>query len=213
MDYSERVPLWDNQALILECEDRAIYYTRIIEIKEDTVFIQYPVNKDRVPMSQVKEKHVSISFYNDLKEQYVFDSTLNYSENVFFTKPDNTDSIQKVQRRQHFRVPVSLHIWLETASEGKHSFMTDDLSGGGVSFWALNTDISKVDNEVAGGIYLNGESGKIEIPFRASIVNVRTDLSASTRVALQITDIMESQRDKIISYCLKMQIELRKMFG
>jgi c-di-GMP-binding flagellar brake protein YcgR len=213
MDYSERVPLWDNQALILECEDRAIYYTRIIEIKEDTVFIQYPVNKDRVPMSQVKEKHVSISFYNDLKEQYVFDSTRNYSENVFFTKPDTTDSIQKVQKRQHFRVPSSLQIWLVTESGGKHSYITDDISGGGVAFWALNTDLSDVDNEVAGGIYLNGKSGKIEIPFRARIVSIRTDLRASTRVALQFTDMMESQREKIISYCLKRQIELRNLLG
>jgi c-di-GMP-binding flagellar brake protein YcgR len=214
MNSSEDAPLWDNQALILECVDREIYYTRIIGIEDNTVFIQYPVNKDLVPMNQVKEKQVSISFYNDLKEQYVFDSTLKYSENVFFTKPDNgSGSIQKVQRRQHFRVPVSLQIWLETESGDKHSFITDDISGGGVSFGAQYTDISNEDNEVAGGICLNGKSGKIEVPFRSRIVNIRTDSKACTRVAIQFINIKESQRDKIISFCLKRQIEIRNLLG
>jgi c-di-GMP-binding flagellar brake protein YcgR len=129
-------------------------------------------------------------------------------------KPDTSSgSIQKVQRRQYFRVPVSLHIWLETESEGKHSFITDDLSGGGVAFWARYTDIFSVNNVVAGGIYLNGESGKIEFPFRARFVNIRTDSKDCTRVAIQFIDMMESQREKIISYCLKRQIEIRNMFG
>jgi c-di-GMP-binding flagellar brake protein YcgR len=215
MTPSEKALLWDNQALILECEDRTIYYTRIIGIKENTIFIQYPVNKDNVPMNQVKEKQVSVSFYNDRKEQYVFDTTLKYdSENVCFTNPDTgSGSIQKVQRRQYFRVPASLQIWLETESGDKQSFITDDISGGGVAFWARSTNISSVNNEVAGGIYLDGKSGEIEIPFRARIVNIRTDSNARTRVAIQFTDMMESQRDKIINYCLKRQIEIRNRLG
>jgi c-di-GMP-binding flagellar brake protein YcgR len=215
MNPREMVPLWDNQALILECEDRAIYYTRIIGIKENTIFIQYPVNKDRVPMNQVEKKQVSVSFYNDQKQQCVFDTTLKYdSENVFFTIPDiSSGSIQKVQRRQYFRVPARLQIWLETESGGKHSFITDDISGGGVAFWARYTDIPIVDNVVAGGIYLNGKSGKVEIPFRARIVNIRTDSNASTRIAIQFIDMMESQRNKVISYCLKRQIEIRNRIG
>jgi c-di-GMP-binding flagellar brake protein YcgR len=209
---SEELPLWDNQALILECENRALYYTRIIKITEDTIFTQYPVNKDGVPMTQPLDKQVSVNFYNDHNEKYMFDSTLNYhNKKVSFSIPD-VDSIRKVQKREYFRVPASLELCLDTGTGSKCSFITNDISGGGVSFFCMTSDIWNVNEIVAGGICLSDSPEKIQIPFSGRIAHIRPN-NTGLGVAIEFSDIKETERRKIIQYCLKRQIELRNVLG
>lgn len=210
---ASEIQLWNNQTLILETEDRATYYTRIINIAENTIFVEYPLNKDHAPMNQPGEKQVSVYFYNDRKEKYMFYTILEYqNKKILFSKPD-ADSIQKVQKRQYFRVPASLSFWLETDSGDKRTFKTDDVSGGGVSFTCLKTDTFKVNDIVAGGIYLDGKQQKMQILFRAKIVKGTMDSNENRRIAVEFIDMKDSQRSRVIQYCINRQIEIRNVLG
>jgi c-di-GMP-binding flagellar brake protein YcgR len=207
------IQLWVNQTLILESEDTATFFTRIIHIAENTISVEYPVNKDHVPMNQPGEKQVSVYFYNDSKEKYMFHTILKYeNKKIVFSKPD-ADSIRKVQKRQYLRVPASLSFWLETDSGDKRGFKTDDVSGGGLSYICLKTDTFKVSDTVAGGINLDTKYEKTRILFKAKIVNVRIDSNDNRRIAVEFIEMKDSQRSKIVQYCLNRQIEIRNILG
>jgi c-di-GMP-binding flagellar brake protein YcgR len=202
----ENVPLWKNQVLVIESEDQTLYYTRIIDIHENTIFIQYPVNKEHVPMSQRAAPQVSVYFYDEFKEKYEFHSTVViHNKKILLQKP-KSGSIKKVQRRRHFRVPASLELSLEIGAGEKRRFITQDISGGGAAFYSPNIDTFKENESVAGCIHLNEKNDKIDIVFRARIVNVRTDSSEVATIAIEFTEIQEAARKKIIQYCLQRQI-------
>jgi c-di-GMP-binding flagellar brake protein YcgR len=207
------IQLWNNQTLILETEERATYYTRIIKITENTIFVEYPLNKEHAPMNQPGEKQVSVYFYDDNKEKYMFQTILKYqNKKMLFSTPD-ADSILKVQKRQYFRVPASLSFWLETNPGDKRTFKTDDVSGGGLSFTCLKTDTFKANDIVAGGIDLDGKQEKTQILFRAKIVKGTMDSNENRRIAVEFIDMKDSQRSRIIQYCINRQIEIRNVLG
>lgn len=204
---------WNNQMLILETDDGVSYYTRILNTDEDSIKIVHPVNGNREPMNEAPGKQVHIKIYNDQKEGYVFDTILMFENNdLCFRKPPSS-SIEKVQRRQYFRVTASLNITLELEPEHTVDFYTYDISGGGVSFFSLHTDLFKLNEVVTGRLYLPKKTGRVEVQFRAKIVNIRKDVDSRPKIALEFVRIKENHRNEIIQYCIARQLEMRKVLG
>ncbi|KIL34717.1 hypothetical protein SD71_16750 [Cohnella kolymensis] len=204
---------WVNQMLILETEDRMTYYTRIVKVTDNSVIIVHPVNENRQPLNQASGKRVEMKIYNDQKEGYVFETVLKFDNNeLCFVKPDAA-SLNKIQRRQFFRVTASLSLSLDIEETGSFNFTTYDVSGGGVSFYSLNTEMFNMNDVVGGRLYLPKKLGKTEILFRAKIVTIRKDVDSRPKIALNFTRIKENHRDDIIQYCITRQLEMRRILG
>lgn len=204
---------WVNQMLILETEERMTYYTRINKMIDNTIVIAHPVNENRQPLNEASGKRVEVKIYNDQKEGYVFAAVLKFeNKDLCFVKPEAA-SLKKIQRRQFFRVTASLDLSLDIEQAGSFNFTTFDLSGGGVSFFSLNTDMLKLNDVVGGRLYLGKKTGRSEILFRAKIVNIRKDVDSRPKIALNFTRIKENHRDEIIQYCITRQLEMRRILG
>lgn len=204
---------WVNQMLILETEDRMTYYTRILKMADSSIIIANPVNENRQLLNQASGKRVEMKIYNDQKEGYVFDTLLKFeNKELSFVKPDAA-SLKKIQRRQFFRVTASLDLSLDIEEEGSFNYTTYDVSGGGISFFSLNTDMFKINDVVGGRLYLARKTGRMEILFRAKIVNIRKDIDSRPKIALSFNRIKEIHRDEIIQYCIARQLEMRRILG
>jgi c-di-GMP-binding flagellar brake protein YcgR len=211
MGVMEMVELWTNQLLEVECEDGSKYTTQIVKIEHDEIYIQRPVSKhqESMPLLHGNGSCVSVYFYNDKKEPYMFDTVLTVKNGkLVLTKP-LPDGIKKVQRRNYFRVPARVEIEIHQPSGGIHKFVTEDLSGGGASFICPAPDLFHMNEEVTGVIRLEAKSEIINIPFIGKIANAKNILSGGRIFGVSITDIKEKHRSEIIRYCIRRQCEIR----
>lgn len=207
---AQNIEFWKNQSLVIETDEEDVYNSRIVKIEDGLIYVAYPVNEQGVSLEQIDGRQVHVYFYDDLNNQYVFMAEMLLSEGrACFAKPQ-LEAIRKVQRRGYFRVPASLEMWLEIEDEEKVMCITDDISGGGVSFFSTYADQLEVNDEIKGGLYLDGQSSGGEVQFSARVISIRKELNKLPRISVAFIEMKEAYKIKIMRYCIKRQIEVHK---
>lgn len=209
MKSKEQIKLWINQSLTIEYEDGSVFYSHIVGEDEDFIYIQYPTNQN-LERVQAVEGNVRIFFFSEQKDLMGCRASIAYRNGKIGLEKPTADSIWKVQRRLFFRVPAILQLTVKEASGDLKKYVTDDISGGGFSFFSKQKDFN-VNDEIAGSISLKFDSAMKEVHYMGRIIRMNKDMHKGYRIAVAFTEMKESVRTEIIRYCYRRQLELRNL--
>ncbi|MGA1845792.1 flagellar brake protein [Deferribacter abyssi] len=197
-----------------EFQDR--YDSRIEIVNKDFLYITVPT-KNAIPAPLTPGTKIEVSFITD-KGRFSFNSEVveRIKENILMLKITKPSFLTRKELRRYFRVETYLKIIIckinynandnipEMLKECDYGIIKD-ISGGGVK---LVTELPlKVENIV-------------ELDFNNTINNIKEIFGKVVRVinlnnkyeaGIEFISIRENDRDKIIQYVFKRQIELKKM--
>jgi len=212
----EPVELWQRQLLEIETSEGSIYQTLVLKVGENNLMLQHPSNQTDLLVPALSQE-VAVYFFDDNNHRYVFNANLAFIDNRFVIPKPDPKKVKRVQRRQFFRVPAALELWLKKGWDEEHveamKFVTDDISGGGVSFQCYNMEPFEKAEIIRGEIELEGSKKTVRFPFEAEVVNIINMGDKITRYALEFKLIKEMHRKEIMSYCIKRQVEIYRKIG
>lgn len=200
---------WSNQTLIIDC-DKGTFYTQVISLHEHTLSIAHPIDDERQVLNlSIQDGPVSVYFFDDNRNMFLFKSTLNVEGNkIYLIKPE---TVQKIQRRKFFRVPATLEITLMTESGEKFNYLTANISGGGASVICPDAEQFAIGAQMTCSLYLEKKNGQ-QISFTARVVRIDST-SGQKLLILHFAEINESQRSQLIRFCQKRELEIYNKIG
>ena len=200
---------WVNQLIELH-HSSGVFSSQIIKVEEDKLQIQQPIDKESRFMKIRRNMPVTIYFFHDQKGLAKFESEIiGYPEQIAIKRPAAND-IEKVYRRNFFRVPAKLRVYLERNPEAKLEpalVFTENISGGGFAF--LYPEALEQGLLLSGKLHLLTEQFEEYVDFKAQVVDTRPKNNKTFLNAVQFVDMSEQTRTKIIKYCIQKQVELR----
>ncbi|MFC4768884.1 flagellar brake protein [Effusibacillus consociatus] len=198
------------------------YHAQIREIKKQWLLIDIPVNTETQIFEPLPEGTKVTVHFSDAKDTPCeFDSII--EANLFkdvhlqvIRKPEK-EAIRRKQRREYVRVPASISVELvlmdlETRKIHTIPSITRDISGGGLSL-IIRRDSPVKTGDLAGFRFRLNVDGKIhEIIGKTRVLKVSkaSDPSARNTCSLKFVEISETNRQTIIQYVYRRQIELRE---
>jgi c-di-GMP-binding flagellar brake protein YcgR len=199
-----------------EEESRQEYKSRIADIHEKYFAIEVPLNEKTGRLKKLVKGDALSAYY--ISEEGVKNF---FHSNVLGSKEDNIkqyiierpdlDSITKVQRRNYLRVPAELEVAVQITENIQFVALTDDLSGGGLSFICDGVYTLQADQEISGWLLLNYKNDTVEhAQYKGNIIRVKKLETGRQLVMLNFTEITNAERQRIIRYCFERQFELRK---
>ncbi|MGE7225472.1 flagellar brake protein [Paenibacillus sp. PDC88] len=213
MEFPDGVELWEGQLLELHTLEREIFQTLILKIDNQFLYIQRPINQQKMYMQVTNGMPVTVFFHNNSLGLFTFDATIRLYQNQVAIRIPPAGSIQKAQRRRFFRVPVEteLELVLDPAEKANQhetiKLTTRDISGGGVSFHFPNPMENGI--LVRGTLHLKTNNFEKAVSFHGKIVNCMKQSDHLYRISLEFLNMNESVRSDIIRYCMLKQIEIR----
>ncbi|MEX2103945.1 MAG: PilZ domain-containing protein [Bacilli bacterium] len=199
-----------------EEESQHEYKSRISDAKEAYIAIEVPicmktgklkrlVTGDQLSAHYVTEGGVKNYFHTEvlgLREEVI---------KLVLIKPPELEDITRVQRRNYLRVPAELEIAVKLQEKLQIIGMTNDVSGGGLSFICEGHFPFKSKEIISCWLLLNYKAGTVEhMPFLAEIVRIKPLETGRQLLTCSFTDIAEHERQKVIRYCFERQFDLRK---
>ena len=131
-------------------------------------------------------------------------------------KRPNYSQIHRQQRREFLRVPLSLSVNLVYMDSETKQIITaqvpgHDISGGGISF-LIKRDVPMQANDIIGFSFRLPVDGRgFEITGKARVIRIGAPNEAGSRVvSLKYFELSEPDRQRIIQYSFKRQIEMRE---
>lgn len=199
-----------------EEEAQQVYKSRIADIRDHSFGIEIPLNEKTGKLKRLqKGDPISAHYISEGGVKNYFHSTvLGYTEDtirqVIIEKPD-ADSITKVQRRNYLRVPAELEVAVALTENVHFVTLTDDLSGGGLSFVCDGKYPIKTEEFISCWLLLNFKNDTVDhAACKAEVIRVKKLETGRLLVMLNFTDIQAADRQKIIRFCFERQLELRK---
>ncbi|WP_303850900.1 flagellar brake protein [Seleniivibrio woodruffii] len=208
-----------NQKLLIEVKvgDHAgIFDSRIEDIAhKEHIMVSMPTDKGRtVPLAPNTRLH--ISYVMDMGRFSFKSIVLDRLKNgaMMLLKIAYPDAVFREELRAFFRVDTRLavkaavpvkkdDIWLEKVIEAKVA----DMSGGGLKMF---TDIP-VAKDATIDIYFLGQIEKLE-QVKAQVMRCRA-VEGKFEIGVKFVDIHQTDRDRVIKYVFKRQVEQRKLLG
>lgn len=191
------------------------YKARIADTANETILIENPIHE---PSGKMKKlflgDELSVYFVSEEGIKHYFDShVLGFvQDNVRLVKirmPD-PDRITKVQRRNFLRVPAELELAVKTPGGERFIAVTDDASGGGISFFCDSRWELHPEQVLECWLLLAYKNGTVEhAPFSAEIVRIVEMGSGRKQVMTKFVKINDSERQKIIRFCFERQFDFR----
>ncbi|GIP32367.1 flagellar protein [Paenibacillus sp. J2TS4] len=197
-----------------EKESKQQYHSRIADMTDDYIYIQIPING-----TSGKLKRLYIG--DELEVWFVTEGGLNHyfqtavlgfrEDNITLVvlKKPEPQSITQNQRRSFLRVPANLELSVTVEEQPALIALTEDISGGGISFRS-SKDFS-VGVQASCWLLIPNKNGKPEhVHFNGEVVRVSPQGNAERMIMMRYTDIAERDRQNIIRYCFEKQIDFRK---
>ncbi|WP_234340283.1 flagellar brake protein [Gorillibacterium timonense] len=197
-----------------EAEASQEYKARIADIGEEQIAIEIPLNEKTGKLKRlVQGDELSAYFVTaDGYKHYFTTEVTGFSEDgirlVLLRKPTQ-EEITKVQRRSFLRVAADLEISVKLPTGRFYVGRTDDVGGGGVSFYSDKDTVFEPDQEVSCWL-LVPQRGKIDhVRFTGEVI--RENMMETRKICmLRYKLISDKDRQKIIRFCFERQIESRK---
>lgn len=196
---------------------REEYKARITDVDQVSYAIEIPINEKTGQLKRLRVGDIVAAYYmSEGGIKNYFDSTvIGYSEDaikqVIIQKPD-PNHINKVQRRNYLRVPADLDVAISVKDDQLCMVcVTEDISGGGLSFFYKGSYEFVDQKELDCWLLLHYRDQSVEhVNFICNIIRVKRMDNDSQLVMVNITDIHNSDRQKIMRFCFERQLELRK---
>jgi c-di-GMP-binding flagellar brake protein YcgR len=192
------------------------YPVRVADIQDDVLITDIPLGSQgqlvRIPQDQIvyARYHLNDSMYQFPTHvlRYVPDQV----PMMVLLKPSK-DMITKLQRREYFRIPVSLSSLLRIENQETEVTLLD-LSGGGFLFQPPGVPLQKGD-AFSGTLTLplKDKSPRV-IAYQAKICRALSHPDTGESLfGAQFIQMTETDRDWIIRYCFEKQMEYRRKLG
>lgn len=196
--------------------DRAVYKCKVADLENGYVYISYPINEatDKT-VFLVNQTNLRITFLGRDNNVYAFNSSVigRAVRNIPVIKLVLPESLKRVQRRQFVRVPVSLSVQFFSTKNEFLPFQTKmlDISAGG--FAALLKDQVNLQkhHQIIVSFDIPDREGRIltlTLPATIIRISAKTDREPA-RVSLLFANILSEDRENIIRYVFKRQLELK----
>ncbi|MBY9081632.1 flagellar brake domain-containing protein [Paenibacillus sp. HN-1] len=196
-------------------EEEIEYRSRIAEMEEESFLIEIPMGENT---GRLKKLHIGdeLSVYfltGEGVKNYFYTHVLGFKEDVIrmvrIRKPDE-DSIVKIQRRSFLRVSGELELACKTQDGKRFLVRTEDVSGGGLSFWTDGNYKLNVGDHLQCWLLIPYRSGAGEhAGFGAEIVRMKELENGRDLVMVKFNNISDGERQKIIRYCFERQFDFR----
>lgn len=192
------------------------YDSRIESVDDDYIYISLPT-KNAIPAPLKPGTKIDVSFVTD-KGRFSFITEVidRVRDNIIMLKIKKPEQLFRKELRKYFRVETFLKIivckivyndnkntpdMLKICKEGT----VKDISGGGVRiFTELELDVDDIVE-----LDFSGAINNIKEVF-GKVVRVK-EINGKTEAGVEFISIRENDRDKIIQYVFKRQIELKRM--
>lgn len=211
----DNVEFWKGQMIEIHVhqeEEEEIYESEIDELLESDILIQCPMNREQQPFPARYDEDVVIYFYDDFLGMCKFETSIRCHEGQYSFPIPSKESIEKVQRRRFFRIPLNIELDVMVSSgfavKQPHKVVTCDISGGGFSFYS--SDEWRKDVILEGTLRLVKQSDELDIPFIGKVVNCVILDHSKYKVGVEFMEMNETTRSEIIRYCMHRQIEMHK---
>ncbi len=192
------------------------YKSRIADIDEDSMLIEVPIQEGS---GQLKKLFVgdelSIYFMTEGGVKNYFNSYVTgFKQDVIrmvrIRKPD-PDSIGKIQRRSFLRVNGELEVAVKTDKQLRFLARTDDVGGGGISFYCDAEHQVAEGEKVSCWVVVPYKNASLEhVPFDGEIVRIKALENGRKIVMVKFTAIADMERQKLIKYCFERQLDFRR---
>ncbi|UUZ79476.1 flagellar brake domain-containing protein [Paenibacillus sp. P26] len=199
-----------------EEEAKQEYKSRISEITGSAISMEVPINEKTGRLKRLYPgDELSVYFISEGGVKNYFNSSvLGFTNDtirlVLIKKPD-PEAITKVQRRNFLRVPAELEIAAKFSDQLQFVSITDDVSGGGISFVCDGYIPVSSGSTLSCWSLVPFKNGQIEhVPFHGEIVRVNPSPNGKQQVMLRFSEITDRDRQKIIRFCFERRLELRK---
>ncbi|MCP8616718.1 flagellar brake protein [Salirhabdus salicampi] len=200
--------------------DRQPFTTEIVDIHDQTLHIEYPVNPETgKPEFLFTGTECIAKFLGKDEAVYTFRTEVtgrgNEQAPVLHMSYPGDDQLMKIQRRKFLRVPAELDVSVRDSHQTFSPFTTKtvDLSGGGLAIETGHTPFIQKGSIIHVWLVLPFKSNEYHyINARAKVVRIFYDTDENETVeyaSLQFTDIIEQDQQEIIRYCFEKQLEKR----
>ncbi len=200
----------------LDSSVHTVYDTRIEDVRKDTILISAPSDKG-VPMLIHKGMRVEISFMSS-GGRYFFQSRVGgrvLSGQLTLYEVDIPDVIQKSEFREFFRISIMEKVRVyavpaEVYDDVQRVYFDNafcmDISGGGLRMISDKqySGVQHVEIDFTETIPTLGK-------FYGTVVRLIPAPEDKYDIGIKFGNMRETDRDKIIKYVFKRQIELRQM--
>lgn len=203
-------------------EYRGVFDSRVEDVRANDILVTIPTERG-IPMPLKPGLQVEMSFIAE-GGRFIFKSKVlgRVKMNIPLLSMEKPDHLVRTELREFFRVDTRLKIKLiitrpnpddpmEVIKE-VHDAICTDLSGGGCRIRTDDFEIERGDkveldfmNTVDGVYNLMGKAVRIFDQIKDETGEVKKDLG------IVFTNLHDSDRDKVIKYVFKRQIELRKL--
>ncbi len=209
--------LYIQVASLDESESSQEHKARIADLNSEIITTEIPIN---VETGKFKRLYTGdqLSAYHltqDGVKHYFNSEVVGFREEqgirLVLIKAPEPDQITKVQRRGYLRVPADLEIAIKLQDKLQLTAITEDVGGGGVSFYCDAHVPVKAKDLIDCWLLVHYKNGAIDhVPFTAQVVRIKELENGRQHVMCSYVKIASYERQKIIRYCFERQIDFRK---
>lgn len=191
------------------------FKSRVADENEESLLIEFPIHTST---GKVKRLHIgdalSAHFITNTGVKHFFETNvtnviLGDVPLVEVARPSEED-MTSIQRRNFFRVMLNVDIAVCKTNGERSIFKTDDIGGGGVSFIIDKKDQFDEGEILNCWVILPHRNGVIEHSnFKAEVLRLKKLETGRKIVMMKFSEIVESERQRIIRFLFEKQIELR----
>lgn len=212
------------EIVVIDEAYRGSYLSRVEHMDEKQVLFAMPMSRGSlVPIRT--GTNVSVVYFDELAV-YEFQAKVerHQHDNLPVLRVRLPQEVKRIQRRAYVRLEASIRVGLFVQVEEDESVTilsgeTADISGGGMRLHLAKNDFSVLYNKFGGDalagqkfkmiLYINEpQLGRAELELLGEIIRFGI-IGNSYWLAISFAVISEKNRDRIISYIFKKQLELR----
>lgn len=207
-----------NQKLLVEVRVGnfpGIYDSRIEDIKDGKIYISMPTEKGR-PIPLIPNTRLHISYVMDTGrfsfKTMVETRVMTPLPNLVVTYPD---AVFREELRTYFRVQARIPIKILVPVKDENGILVHklfdakvvDISGGGARMFS-DVQVYRGDSL---DIFLMGAIDKLD-QIKCEIMRARR-MEGNYEIGVKFLDLSATDRDKIIKYVFRRQIEMKRLLG
>lgn len=192
-----------------------IFYSKVVSVNDTSFYIEQPTNKrTRKTTFFFEQTSFLMTITTKYGEVYQYEtlSIKNIKETMPIIQCQIPKSYERIQRRSFARINVLTEVTLKLKKPILAT--TIDLSGGGVKVYIRKNIPIAINDAIEISLLIESvHKEKILIDTVATVVRYE-DINEETKeraISFKFTDILESDRSKIIQYCFRKELEQKRL--
>jgi c-di-GMP-binding flagellar brake protein YcgR len=194
------------------------YKSMVVEINEQNIFIDYPVNTLTGKVSFLPDgTQIKITFADGDQAVYIFDTEVlgRVKARIAMIQLSHPpkESFIKIQRREFVRVEAAVDAAVHPEAFEFQPFkaMTEDISAGGAALLILNQINLQPLSCISIWLALPLKSGEIHyMCVKSKVIRISKQTERFNKLSVEFTEMNDGDRQTLIRYIFERQVDLKK---